>query len=300
MFEDFSLTNKHGDSPILRLYVPDAGTTTQPYLYNLCVRAPNNTSMTYQNIPVFAQETTMVIMPFTQASTGSSVYDTNYVIPSIVQIPDTNHHSDSFIYTASRFINPTWPDEVIKAMLYGLKSRMNPLNAASSLTEACTPPLFYFQRIADMADELRHTLLCLPDQSILMPKRETSFTELIKLAEKGYDAQALWAYMLKQPVQLCSTADHHMEQKSPPTLLSKTPQSDSNQMPPHVIKLIQRQLQKVSSYYPTVPFVVDDGNFKKEDKVALIAFQRLLGIYADGNLHGQVLHLLQQITAELP
>lgn len=65
------------------------------------------------------------------------------------------------------------------------------------------------------------------------------------------------------------------------------------------VLLIQQRLKALSIYYPSIPDIVADGTFGAQTEAAIIAFQRLLGIPADGIVGQQTWHLINQMYGEL-
>lgn len=65
------------------------------------------------------------------------------------------------------------------------------------------------------------------------------------------------------------------------------------------VQLIQQRLKDISIYYTSIPDVVADGIFGAATEAAVIAFQRMLGIIADGVVGQQTWRLIQQTYNEL-
>lgn len=62
---------------------------------------------------------------------------------------------------------------------------------------------------------------------------------------------------------------------------------------------VQQQLQTISRFYSSIPTVTADGFFGEETMKAVTAFQRLLGLYADGTLNFMTRNTIQQMYEEL-
>lgn len=65
------------------------------------------------------------------------------------------------------------------------------------------------------------------------------------------------------------------------------------------ILTVQQQLQTISKFYSSIPAVTADGFFGEETIKAVIAFQRLLGLYADGVLNFMTRNNIHQMYEEL-
>lgn len=62
---------------------------------------------------------------------------------------------------------------------------------------------------------------------------------------------------------------------------------------------LQKRLHTISTFYSSIPAVPADGFFGEETLQAVIAFQRLLGLYADGILNLMTWNQIHQIYEEL-
>lgn len=290
--------------------------------YQMTVRLSHHQSLSYRNIPVFAGETTCVdiVLDEEQAEPmriHKAMFQpwTDIKVPSSVFQPITRSVSDSdadrFLYQlchiASSLINPTWPDQLIRTMIQGLAMWLHH-EPSAALRVACTPPTFSFQLIDKIAAQEVHRSIIPSD---VWDTKQSSITiniqHLIQLAHSKASSQSLWEAILGSPVELqdiasnqIATGDHYSEYNSPPVLPSLTQKSDSCHWQKEQILRIQNQINKLSSYYPSISQVTVDGIFKDEDNKAVKDVQRLLGIHVDGLLQKPVVRLLEQITQELP
>lgn len=83
-------------------------------------------------------------------------------------------------------------------------------------------------------------------------------------------------------------------------LLPKKPQKNTilDTQEISIVKL-QEQLRVLAKYYPILPICEVTGTFTNNTSIALIAFQRMLGIVDDGIVESKSYQLLQQVYQEL-
>ena len=62
---------------------------------------------------------------------------------------------------------------------------------------------------------------------------------------------------------------------------------------------MQERLNSISIYYPVIPQIAADGIFGNATRQAVVTFQQLMGISADGIIGQQTWELINTVYAEL-
>ena len=65
------------------------------------------------------------------------------------------------------------------------------------------------------------------------------------------------------------------------------------------VQLMQERLNSISIYYPVIPQIATDGIFGNATRQAVVTFQQLMGISADGIIGQQTWELINTVYAEL-